>query len=67
MCVNVGYDINTLFQEARSRWLKPAEVMYILQNHEKYQFTEEAPQKPTSKVLYSCCIVFLCLGQLVVE
>ncbi|KAK7290383.1 hypothetical protein RIF29_04773 [Crotalaria pallida] len=34
------------------RWLKPAEVMYILQNHEKYQFTKEPPQQPTSGSLF---------------
>ncbi|KAF5746426.1 calmodulin-binding family protein [Tripterygium wilfordii] len=47
-----GYDINSLFQEAQSRWLKPAEVLYVLQNHEKYQFTQEPPQRPTSGSLF---------------
>ncbi|KAF2292926.1 hypothetical protein GH714_029905 [Hevea brasiliensis] len=47
-----GYDINVLFQEAQTRWLKPAEVLYILQNHDKYQFTQEPPQKPTSGSLF---------------
>ncbi|EEF47452.1 calmodulin-binding transcription activator (camta), plants, putative [Ricinus communis] len=42
-----GYDINALFQEAQMRWLKPAEVQFILQNHEKYQLNQEPPQKPT--------------------
>ncbi|KAK1552677.1 hypothetical protein Q3G72_021557 [Acer saccharum] len=42
-----GYDIESLFQEARLRWLKPAEVHFILQNHEKYQLNQEAPQKPS--------------------
>ena len=42
------YDINDLHQEAQARWLKPAEVMYILQNHEKFQLTQEPPQQPTS-------------------
>ncbi|XP_019460388.1 PREDICTED: calmodulin-binding transcription activator 4 isoform X1 [Lupinus angustifolius] len=46
------YNINELYREAQTRWLKPAEVMYILQNHEKYQFTEEAPQQPTSGSLF---------------
>ncbi|KAK3223677.1 hypothetical protein Dsin_010702 [Dipteronia sinensis] len=41
-----GYDIGSLFQEARLRWLKPAEVHFILQNHEKYQLNQEAPQMP---------------------
>ncbi|KAK1582928.1 hypothetical protein Q3G72_019592 [Acer saccharum] len=45
--LNSGYDIESLFQEARSRWLKPAEVHFILQNHEKYQLNQEAPQKPS--------------------
>jgi len=44
------YDIDDLYQEAQRRWLKPAEVMYILQNHEKYQFTQEPPQQPTSNI-----------------
>ncbi|KAM3753783.1 hypothetical protein ACB098_03G118500 [Castanea mollissima] len=47
-----GYDINDLFREAPTRWLKPAEVLFILQNHEKYQLTEEPPQKPTSGSLF---------------
>ncbi|CAK7336147.1 unnamed protein product [Dovyalis caffra] len=47
-----GYDINSLFEEAQRRWLKPAEVLFILQNHDKYQFTQEPPQKPTSGSLF---------------
>ncbi|PNT46065.1 hypothetical protein POPTR_003G170600v4 [Populus trichocarpa] len=47
-----GYDINSLFEEAQTRWLKPAEVLFILQNHDKYQFTKEPLQKPTSGSLF---------------
>ncbi|KAK8636753.1 hypothetical protein V6N13_124491 [Hibiscus sabdariffa] len=47
-----GYDINSLFREAQSRWLKPAEVLFILQNHEQYELTHAPPQKPTSGSLY---------------
>ncbi|KAG2702751.1 hypothetical protein I3760_06G105000 [Carya illinoinensis] len=47
-----GYDIKDLFREAQTRWLKPAEVLFILQNHEKYQLTEESPQQPTSGSLF---------------
>jgi len=54
------YDINDLHQEAQARWLKPAEVMYILQNHEKFQFTQEVPQQPTSNI----CVPFI---QLILE
>ncbi|KAK7851272.1 calmodulin-binding transcription activator 4 [Quercus suber] len=50
--INTGYDINGLFREALTRWLKPAEVLFILQNHEKYQLTEEPPQQPTSGSLF---------------
>ncbi|KAJ4710813.1 Calmodulin-binding transcription activator like [Melia azedarach] len=46
--MQAGYDIEDLFKEAQSRWLKPAEVLFILQNHEKYQLTQEPPQRPTS-------------------
>lgn len=48
-----GYDINDLFQEAQIRWLKPAEVFFILQNHEKYKLTQEPPKQPTSNNPYS--------------
>ncbi|GAV89566.1 IQ domain-containing protein/TIG domain-containing protein/CG-1 domain-containing protein/Ank_2 domain-containing protein [Cephalotus follicularis] len=46
------YDINHLYQEGQTRWLKPAEVFFILQNHDKYQLTEVAPKKPTSGSLF---------------
>ncbi|KAJ7957540.1 Calmodulin-binding transcription activator 4 [Quillaja saponaria] len=47
-----GYNINELYGEAQSRWLKPAEVLFILQNHEKYKITKEPPQQPTSGSLF---------------
>ncbi|KAL8150104.1 hypothetical protein V2J09_019912 [Rumex salicifolius] len=46
------YDITQLVQAAQSRWLKPAEVLYILQNHESSQITQKAPQKPSSGSLF---------------
>ncbi|KAL1328599.1 calmodulin-binding transcription activator 4 isoform X1 [Arachis hypogaea] len=52
MATGDDYNIDDLFQEAQSRWLKPVEVMYILQNHDKYQFTQEPPQQPTSGSLF---------------
>jgi len=42
------YEISTLYQEAHSRWLKPPEVLFILQNHESLTLTNTAPQRPTS-------------------
>lgn len=47
-----GFDIKELLQAAQTRWLKPAEVLFILQNHENYKITEEAPQKPSSGSLF---------------
>lgn len=47
-----GYNINDLFKEAQTRWLKPAEVLFILQNHEKYKVTPEPPQQPVSGSLF---------------
>ncbi|KAL5724854.1 hypothetical protein ACHQM5_008065 [Ranunculus cassubicifolius] len=44
--------VNDLVQEAQNRWLKPAEVLSILQNHENYQITEAPVQKPTSGSLF---------------
>ncbi|KAJ7945568.1 Calmodulin-binding transcription activator 4 [Quillaja saponaria] len=43
-----GYNINELYREAQTRWLKPVEVLSILQNHEKYQISQEPPKQPTS-------------------
>lgn len=41
--------MNEIVQEAQYRWLKPAEVLFILQNHGNHQLTETPPQKPPSK------------------
>lgn len=46
--VFAGFDITKLGQEAQIRWLKPVEVLYILQNHENFKITERPPQKPPS-------------------
>lgn len=47
-----GYNISDLYQEAQYRWLKPAEVLYILQNHESCQLTQQPPQRPSSGSLF---------------
>lgn len=47
-----GFDYNKLRKEAQMRWLKPAEILYILQNHESYPITEQAVQKPPSGSLF---------------
>lgn len=38
--------MNDLYREAQRRWLKPAEVLYILQNHENSQIKQAPPQHP---------------------
>lgn len=47
-----GYDMNELVQAAQYRWLKPTEVLFILQNHVNNQLTEIPPQKPPSGSLF---------------
>lgn len=47
-----GYSINDLHREARYRWLKPAEVYFILQNHEEHQLTHRVPQTPPGGSLF---------------
>ncbi|XP_022846514.1 calmodulin-binding transcription activator 4-like isoform X3 [Olea europaea var. sylvestris] len=47
-----GYDINYLVREAQIRWLKPVEVLFILQNHEEHQITHKFPHMPASGSLY---------------
>ena len=51
LCWTSGYNLNDLVREAQSRWLKPAEVLFILQNHENQMITNEPPQKPGSNHL----------------
>ncbi|XP_030527519.1 calmodulin-binding transcription activator 4 isoform X2 [Rhodamnia argentea] len=46
------YSMNDLYQEAQYRWLKPAEVLYILQNHENCQLTQQPPQRPSGGSLF---------------
>ncbi|CAI9785068.1 unnamed protein product [Fraxinus pennsylvanica] len=50
--MQTAYDINHLAREAQTRWLKPAEVLLILQNYEEHQLTHQIPQKPSSGSLY---------------
>ncbi|XAR64384.1 hypothetical protein NMG60_11024696 [Bertholletia excelsa] len=47
-----GYNLNDLVREAQSRWLKPAEVYFILQNYKEDQLTHELPKKPASGSLF---------------
>ncbi|KAF3785364.1 Calmodulin-binding transcription activator 4 [Nymphaea thermarum] len=49
---NDEFDFSELQQEAQHRWLKPAEVLFILQNHEKFKITAESPTKPPSGSLF---------------
>ncbi|XP_027337992.1 calmodulin-binding transcription activator 4-like isoform X2 [Abrus precatorius] len=46
------YNIDDLFQEAKRRWLKPVEVLYILQNHKKCEFTDRPLHQPTGGSLF---------------
>lgn len=50
--MQAGYEIDVLIKEAKSRWLKPEEVLFVLQNHEKFGLTEAPPQKPPSGSLF---------------
>ncbi|URE25892.1 calmodulin-binding transcription activator, partial [Musa troglodytarum] len=50
--VVTGFDINKFNQEAQSRWLRPVEVLYILQNHESFNIAQKPPQKPPGGSLF---------------
>lgn len=47
-----GFKIADLVREAQTRWLKPMEVLSILQNYYEDQLTHQPPQKPTSGSLF---------------
>ncbi|RDY11839.1 Calmodulin-binding transcription activator 4, partial [Mucuna pruriens] len=46
------YSIDNLIEEAKKRWLKPVEVLYILQNHDKWEFTHQPPHQPAGGSLF---------------
>ncbi|KAK7387590.1 hypothetical protein VNO78_28501 [Psophocarpus tetragonolobus] len=46
------YKIDDLFQEAKKRWLKPVEVLYILRNHDLCQLTHQPPHQPAGGSLF---------------
>ncbi|OWM84855.1 hypothetical protein CDL15_Pgr027642 [Punica granatum] len=41
-----GVRLEGLLLQARHRWLKPGEILQVLQNHEKYLLTPEPPHRP---------------------
>lgn len=43
-----GLDIEKLQREVKTRWLKPREVLNILQNHHLFTVEHKTPQKPPS-------------------
>ncbi|KHN44450.1 Calmodulin-binding transcription activator 4 [Glycine soja] len=46
------YSIDDLFQEAKRRWLKPVEALYILRNHDQCKFTHQPPHQPAGGSLF---------------
>ncbi|KAK1381622.1 Calmodulin-binding transcription activator 4 [Heracleum sosnowskyi] len=50
--INSGYNLSDLVQEAQHRWLKPPEVLFILQNYEDSQLTDKPLQKPPGGSLF---------------
>ncbi|TKY47780.1 Calmodulin-binding transcription activator 4 [Spatholobus suberectus] len=52
MSPGLEYNIDDLFQEAKKRWLKPVEVLYILRNHDKCEFTHKPLHQPAGGSLY---------------
>lgn len=41
-------DMEQLLSEAQHRWLRPAEICEILQNHHKFHIASESPTRPAS-------------------
>ncbi|OIV98470.1 hypothetical protein TanjilG_16797 [Lupinus angustifolius] len=50
--IGLEFNIDDLYEEAKKRWLRPVEVLYILQNHHSINFTNHPPQLPTSGSLF---------------
>ncbi|CAA7404679.1 unnamed protein product [Spirodela intermedia] len=47
-----GIEISKLRSEAQNRWLRPAEVFFILKNYEECSITLEPPNQPPSGSLF---------------
>ncbi|KAG6470669.1 hypothetical protein ZIOFF_071746 [Zingiber officinale] len=47
-----SFDIEQLLVEAQHRWLRPAEICEILQNHGQFRIAPEPPNKPPSGSLF---------------
>ncbi|KAG2703838.1 hypothetical protein I3760_06G155200 [Carya illinoinensis] len=45
-------DIQQILAEARSRWLRPAEICEILRNYQKFHIQSEPPNRPPSGSLF---------------
>lgn len=45
-------DIGQILMEAQKRWLRPAEICEILENHTKFYINPEPPHKPPSGSLF---------------
>jgi hypothetical protein len=45
---DLGFDVEKLQREVKTRWLKPAEVLDILKNHHLFKVEHKTPQKPPS-------------------
>ncbi|KAK4791287.1 hypothetical protein SAY86_031700 [Trapa natans] len=50
--VSQGFSMNDLYCEAQCRWLKPAEVLYILQNHENCHISQQPQRCPPGGSLF---------------
>ncbi|CAI9109464.1 OLC1v1009286C2 [Oldenlandia corymbosa var. corymbosa] len=45
-------DIEQILLEAQHRWLRPAEICEILQNHQRFQIAPEPPNRPPNGSLF---------------
>lgn len=45
-----GFEIGRLRSEAQNRWLRPAEVLFILENYAECSITPESPNQPPSNL-----------------
>jgi len=46
------FDFTELVREAQIRWLKPVEILFILQNYNNFKLSSDPPNKPQSGSLF---------------
>ncbi|WCJ23221.1 Calmodulin-binding transcription activator 1 [Euphorbia peplus] len=49
---NLDYDLHHIFDQAKHRWLRPIEILQILNNYQKFKLSPHPPVRPSAGSLF---------------